>query len=163
MLKMSVRTVVVDIETNAPVIILKNEDGPGLLPIMVGQAEAQAIIFALNETKLPRPITYDLMRNILVKVGVELHRVVINKIHNSNLYSQLELRHGDNSFIVDSRPSDAIALALRTKSPIYCTEDVAIQTLVEDPDEKKEEELRKEFRKFLESLHPKDFGDPDEV
>jgi len=160
MLKMSVEAVGVDIESGTPIILLKNEDRTGLLPIAVGIPEARAIIIAIQGTEPPRPISYDLLQRMLEGMRVALDRVIVNKLKDRVFYAQLKLYRGEDSFTVDSRPSDAIAVALRTGSPIYCSEEVAARAFVEEP--RDEEREREKFREFLDDLHPEDFRDFDE-
>jgi len=158
-LKLAVKTVGMDIVSRNPVIVLRNEDGPEIILIATGKAEAQAIMYKINNISLPRPFTYDLMENVLKELSIDLHQVVMNKIHDNILYSQIELHQDEDTFIVDSRPSDAIALALWTNSPIYSTEEVAAQIMLKESTlDNEAEDEQKRFREFLNDLRPEDFG-----
>ncbi|MCS7192508.1 MAG: bifunctional nuclease family protein [Armatimonadetes bacterium] len=108
-----------------PVLLLSDPETGLELPIWIGEYEAFAIQRELQGTQLPRPMTHDLMRNILVELGVELMRVEINELYDNTYYATLVLRWKGKTFFVDARPSDSVALAVRMKAPIYVAEEVA--------------------------------------
>lgn len=112
-------------ETGNPVVILHDPETGMDLPIWIGQAEAFAIQQELEGITPPRPMTHDLLRNILMELGVELVRVEINELHDNTYYATLVLRWNDEISFIDARPSDSIALALRMGAPIYVAEEVA--------------------------------------
>jgi bifunctional DNase/RNase len=123
-IEMFVNGLVLDPNTQAPVVILKDEKGDIQLPIWIGIAEATSIASAIKQISMARPLTHDLMGDIFDQVGVIVQRVVITDLKDSTYYSELLLSHGDKAIIVDSRPSDAIAIALRASAPIFVTEKV---------------------------------------
>jgi bifunctional DNase/RNase len=128
LIPIKVKQLVVD-QTLNPVVLLSDKDDSQVLPIWVGPLEAQAIALAMQGILTPRPLTHDLMRSLCENLGVELSRVLLQDIRDGTYYAELYLRQGEKEIIVDARPSDAIALALRTNAPLYMTEKVAAYTL----------------------------------
>ncbi len=114
-----VRDVVVDRNSNEPVVLLEEKEEGRLLPIWIGPAQARAILMELQGVAPPRPMTHDLMRSVISALGGEILRVVVTEIKGGTYFAFIEMRAAGRTFSVDSRPSDAIALALRVKSPIY--------------------------------------------
>ncbi|APF20023.1 hypothetical protein Cabys_3275 [Caldithrix abyssi DSM 13497] len=114
-------------QTQASGIILKEQDGDRALPIVIGEYEAQAIALALENLKPPRPITHDLAANILETLGVEMEQVIITELKDNTYYAIIKLNYAGQLFEIDSRPSDAIALALRLGTPIFVDEMVMEQ------------------------------------
>ncbi len=156
MIEVKVVNVAIDVKSNMPVIILKEKGGEKTLPIWVGLFEAQAIALALENVKPPRPLTHDLAKSIIEKLKGKVDRVVINDLKNNTFYARILMRKNGESIQVDSRPSDAIALALRLKVPIYIDEGVLDKVAVgSKPIEEKEIE---DFRRKLKDLKPEDFG-----
>ncbi len=151
----------VEMPANAPLILLKEKHGDGrLLPIYIGAPEAQAIAYALEGRVPPRPLTHDLFRDVLGAVGVTLVRIVVTAIEAQTFFAEVVLDHGGSSLTVSSRPSDAVALAVRTGAPIFCEETV-LTTAGQQPapsEEAASEELVDEFREFLDHINPEDFG-----
>jgi uncharacterized protein len=129
-IEMFVGGLVLDPKTQAPVIILKDEHGRYCVPIWIGMAEATSIASAIKQMTMPRPLTHDLMYSILGEVGVQVQRVVITALKDSTYFSELVLSYGEKAIIMDSRPSDAIAIALRASAPIYVTSSVVDQAKV---------------------------------
>ncbi len=123
-LEMVVVGLVMDRNTESPVVILKECDGDGCLPIWIGFSEATAIATSLKNVELSRPLTHDLISNIFDSLSVKLERIVITQIKDATYYAELIISDGSKTYIVDSRPSDAIALALRESALIYVTETV---------------------------------------
>ena len=117
--QVEVQSVGFDQTLNTPVVLLQNKDKSKAIPIWVGMPEAQAIYLQLEGRALPRPMTHDLMKNILEQVGVEFEKVVVNELRESTYYAHIHLVQKGKSLEIDSRPSDAIALALRFHRPIY--------------------------------------------
>jgi len=160
MIEVKVANVAIDVKSNMPVIILKEKKGKKTLPIWVGLFEAQSIALALENVKLPRPLTHDLTKNIIEKLNGKVRRIVINDLKNNTYYARILMKKNSQGIDIDSRPSDAIALALRFKVPIYIEESilnkVGAETEIMDtkPIEDKEVE---EFRKKLGSIKPEDF------
>lgn len=118
-LEIRVRRIAADPMTNTPVVVLEEVEGGRMLPIWVGISEAQAIARELEQMKTPRPMTHDLMKAILEDMQATVERVVINDLRNNTYYAEISLAQRDARFVVDSRPSDAIALALRVHAPIF--------------------------------------------
>ncbi len=157
---MKVRGIAVDPNLKTPAVILTDEEEKRYLPIWIGVAEATAIFIQLNEQVLPRPMTHDLMKSIIDTLGAKVAKVVVNDINQNTFFARVFLETADSTekYEIDARPSDAIALALRTGSPIFVTEKVVINATIVDKEKYKEE--MSEFKKFLEHLSPTDFNFP---
>lgn len=123
-IEMFVGGLVLDPNTQAPVVVLKDESGEVCLPIWIGIAEATSIASAIKQVTMTRPLTHDLMHDIFQEMGVRTQRVVITELKDSTYFAELVLSMGDKVLIIDSRPSDAIAIALRESAPIYVTQSV---------------------------------------
>jgi len=156
LIKMSVRGIALDPITNMPIVILKDLEERRALPIWVGIFEANAIALELEKIATPRPMTHDLIKNILDGLGVGVRQIVINDLKDNTFYAIIELTYNGNLVTIDSRPSDAIALALRVNAPIYVTEKVITKAKSIEVSEEKEESDR--WREWLENLKPEDFG-----
>ncbi|MEW6607323.1 MAG: bifunctional nuclease family protein [bacterium] len=151
--QMKVVGIAVD-NNNMPIIVLKNEDGQKALPIWVGIFEAQAILFALEGILPPRPLTHDLLKSVIETMGGEVDKIVITALCNNTYFAKLFINYGNNLVEVDSRPSDAIALALRTDSPIFVTDHVI--STISMPQHPIDDEEMKRFKEELKNLNPKD-------
>lgn len=153
MVHMKVRGVALDQQMN-PVVLLVDQAETMALPIWIGQAEATAIAMELQGVKPPRPMTHDLLRSVLKELSIAITRVVVTDVKDSTYFAEIHLARNGSHFVVDSRPSDAIALALRAQAPIFVSDVVAEQaiTLKKPLDQEMEE-----FKKFLESVKPSDF------
>jgi len=127
MVEMELFEVRIDETSNEQVIILKEKDGERFLPIVIGMFEAQSIHVRINNIQLPRPLTHDLLINVIRALGAHLVRIVVNNLENNTFYARLVFQGNNGEMDVDSRPSDAIALALRAEVPIYCEEHVLTQ------------------------------------
>ena len=165
MIEMFVMGVALDTKTNSPIVILNDSDNRKAIPIWIGSAEASAIIRHLEKIPTARPMTHDLICNMLEAVGQKVEKIEINDVNSDTYYATLFLSDEDGETIeLDSRPSDAIAIALRTKAPIYVTSKVLLQGSISTNVEKDEKE-KEEFRRFVEDLKPSDFkkiiGDED--
>lgn len=121
---MKIRGLMIDPSANTPIVILKDVNSDTLLPIWVGAYEANAIALEIEKIAPQRPMTHDLLKNIIEQMGARVHRIVITTLMDNVFYAVIELMMGDNMIFLDSRPSDAIALALRTDCPIYVNEEV---------------------------------------
>ena len=159
--EMHVTGLTIDPFTSMPIIILKDMDGKTALPIWIGLIEASAIATELEKIQLARPMTHDLLKNILEKVQAKVEKIVINDLNDNTFYAQIHLSQGGQSWSMDSRPSDAIALALRTKSPIFVGKEVIEKSRKIDlgkelPDLEKGKEQK--WTEILENLSPDDFG-----
>lgn len=159
MIEMKVRGIAVDPNLKTPAVILTDEDEKRYLPIWIGVAEATAIFIQLNEQVIARPMTHDLLKNVIDTLGGKVAKVLVNDINQNTFFARifLEVPETGEKFEIDSRPSDAIALALRTNSPIFVAEKVVINATIQDKEKYKEE--MSEFKKFLENLSPTDFKD----
>ncbi len=164
MRRMKVRRVALD-QANNPVVLLVDEEEQVMLPIWIGQAEALAIAMRLQSVQPPRPMTHDLLQAALEQLSVKVTRVVVSDIRDATYFAEIHLVRDGDSVVVDSRPSDAIALALRADAPIFVGEKVAAQAIplrqvVEEGEggegTSKEAEAA-EFKKFLERVKPGDF------
>jgi bifunctional DNase/RNase len=160
---MKVRRVALD-QQNNPVVLLVDDDETVALPIWIGQAEAMAIAMRLQSVQPPRPMTHDLLQAVLEQLSATVTRVVISDVKDATYYAEIHLTRNGTAFVIDSRPSDAIALALRAEAPIFVEDKVAVQGMPlrkgSDGEGKPalEEELDpQEFRKFLERVKPGDF------
>lgn len=185
-IEMFVAGLVLDPNTQAPVVVLKNEQGDIHLPIWIGIAEATSIASAIKQLRMARPLTHDLMFEIFLELGVAVQRVVITELRDSTYFAELILSIGDKILIFDARPSDAIAVAIRASAPIFVVEEVLEQAKASfvgetgeglippqgegseaesDDDEEPVEEGDKDFKhidkekweELLEKLDPDDF------
>lgn len=156
MIEVDVINVAIDIKSKMPVIVLKEKYGDKTLPIWIGLFEAQAIALAMENIIPPRPLTHDLAKSLIEKLRGKVDRIVINDLRHNTFYAKILIKQNGESIQVDSRPSDAIALALRLKVPIFIEEAVLDKVAVEgSPIDEKEVE---EFKKKLKDLKPEDFG-----
>ncbi len=152
MLTMKVKDVVFD-QMLGSVVLLVNSQETKILPIWVGLFEAQSIAIGLHQMETPRPMTHDLMNSLCQILGAEVHKIVVSDIVEGTYYAEIYLKKEDQDIVVDSRPSDAIALALKVGVEIFVTEKVLGQAMdTEDLDEDKKEELKA----LLDSLKPED-------
>ena len=123
-LEMFVGGLVLDPSTQAPIVVLKDESGQVTLPIWIGMAEATSIASAIKQVAMARPLTHDLFYDLLLELGTTVQRVVITELRESTYFAELILSQGDRIFVMDARPSDAIAMALRASAPIYVSQQV---------------------------------------
>lgn len=150
--RVRVKALLVDTSNNAPVVLLEGEEDNKVMPIWIGQNEALAISLQLQGSEFERPLTHDLLKSVLDKLNQQLSKVIIDDLSNKTYYATLVLEGPDGKQLkVDSRPSDSIALALRTNSPIYVDEEIFEDVAMESPfDEEIEDEQQEEFEDFLE-------------
>jgi len=156
MIEMRVAGIALDAITKSPIVLLKDPSERRALPIYIGQDQARAIIHALERQKSPRPLTHDLMVNLLEEWGLSLERVVIHSLQDNTFYAVLTIKNGEKRKEMDARPSDAIALALRTDSPVWVMEEVVVDAAIpvdQDADEAEQEA----FREFVDNISPSDF------
>ena len=144
--QMNVRGLLFDPYNNAYIVILRDEENSDMLPIWVGKSEASAISFALENVAPPRPMTHDLMKSILDNVDAKILSAVVTDLKDNTYYAKIHLWYGDSEYSIDSRPSDAIALALRAEAPIFTREEVL------------QKQNSEELERWLENLKPEDFG-----
>ena len=123
-LEVKIRGLMMDPVTNMPVVVLKETQGSGILPIWVGVYEANAIALEIEKVQTPRPMTHDLLKNVLAQLDTRVERIVINDLRENTFFARIHLIQKDSTLQVDSRPSDAIALALRSQAEIFVEEEV---------------------------------------
>lgn len=147
---------------NTPMVLLREQGEPHrLLPIYIGTAEASAIHYALEGVVPPRPLTHDLMVGVLGELGTTIDRVVVTEIRDRTYFAELHLATPTGERVISSRPSDAIALAVRCAAPILASEelmDTAGQDAPAEPDDNDTDEIMDEFKDFIENVSPEDFG-----
>lgn len=156
MRELTVKTVNIDPMTNQPVLILEDLDGRKVLPIWIGQFEATAILLELQGVVSPRPLTYDLVSNIFDTFNLDVSHIIVCDVREGTFYARICIETRSASIEVDSRPSDAIALALKLRVPIYATD--IVYDRATPIDETSDELEIKKFQVFLESIKPEDFN-----
>lgn len=156
MIEMRVAGIALDAITRSPIVLLKDSTDRRALPIYIGQDQAKSIIGALENQTPPRPLTHDLFVNLLEAWGMTLERIIIHSLQDNTFYAVLTVRHGDVKKDIDARPSDAIALALRTRSPIWVMEEVIADASI-PVDRDADEAERQAFRAFVDKIRPEDF------
>ena len=155
MIEMKVAGIAIDAASRSPIVLLKDATDRRALPIYINQDQAKAIIGALENQTPPRPLTHDLIVNILEAWNLTLDRVVIHSIQHSTFYAVLSVQQGEIKKEIDVRPSDAIAIALRTNSPIWVMEEVVADASI-PVDRDADEAEQRAFREFLANLRPED-------
>ncbi len=153
---MEVKALIVDPIANMPVVILRDADEKNFLPIWVGVFEANAIALQMEGITTPRPMTHDLLRNVIRQIEGDVVRVVINNLKENTFYAQIHLKVAGRELLIDSRPSDAIALALRSSAPVYVEEAVLEKSRAND--ESSEAQNAERLRKWLEEADPDSLG-----
>lgn len=155
-----------EVPANAPVMMLREQEGQRrLLPIYIGNPEAAAIHYAIEGIVPARPLTHDLLRDVIAVLEVEIERVVVTEMRDHTYFAELHLMQGDKAIIVSSRPSDAVALAVRVGCPIYATEQVLEvggqleDTTAGDGEAGNEAQILAEFQDFIASVSPDDFAE----
>ncbi len=157
----------VELPSNTPIALLRERTGARrVLPIFIGGPEATAIAFALEEVVTPRPMTHDLMRDLLDDLGVSIESVTVTELRDRTFYAEIELHAADGVHRVSSRPSDALALAVRIGSPIYAAEEVLDEAAFQAEDEEDDDEAGQEeeaevveqFKEFIDNVSPEDFA-----
>ena len=147
-----------DVIGKQPIILLKTADSNKFLPIWIGHQEAAAILMKLQGTELPRPMTHDLMTSILDELHAEVLKVTVTELKENTFYALLTLKLDTGEVDVDSRPSDALALAVRTNAPIFATDRLVEENAIEFEHEVEDtEEVVEKFRAFLNDVSPDDF------
>ena len=145
----------VELPTNQPIVLLRERGGERYLPIWIGADVAAAIALSLQGVVTPRPMTHDLLKNILSDLSVEVARIIVTELRDSTFYATIELQRGTDRYEISSRPSDAIALAVRMSVPIFASEEVLEEAAILIPGDEDEEVER--FREFLDNVSPEDF------
>lgn len=155
MIELTLIGVRVELPANQPIVLLKERKGERFLPIWIGAFEATAIAFALQGIETARPMTHDLMKNILDDLSVSMKKVVISDLKEGTFYADVTFEQGRRAYEISARPSDAIALAVRMEVPIFASEQVLSEASVFIQTDDEEEIER--FRDFLDSVKPEDF------
>jgi bifunctional DNase/RNase len=156
-IEVRIRGLIMDPATSMPIIVLKDVASETVMPIWVGIFEANAIAIEIEKVAIPRPMTHDLTRNLIQNLNASLERAVISELKDDTFFATLWLRQGDDLVIVDARPSDAIALALRADCPIYVTEQV-MQSAKLNTSGPPEGPTAEQLRSWLEGLNDEDLG-----
>jgi uncharacterized protein len=148
-----------DVSSKQPIVLLKVEGQNRFLPIWIGHPEAAAILMKLQNAELPRPMTHDLLASVIQQLAANVIRVLVTDLKENTFYAELQLEiEGGAEIKVDSRPSDAIALAVRTDAPIYASSDLLDTNAIEfDQEVEDVEQIVNEFREFLDQVSPEDF------
>src|SRR5688500_4130762 len=166
MIEVVVSRLGLDSSTQSYVVILQEKDGQRLLPIWIGQPEAESIVMQMHNVKRPRPLTHDLCKSIIVGLGGALQKVQISRVEKNTYDAELHISRNGDIVQVDARPSDSIAIALRLSAPIFAAEELLTDVQVEESTEsfdaealQSEQELNAEqLKEYLERLRPEDFG-----
>ncbi|HVT49354.1 MAG TPA: bifunctional nuclease family protein [Vicinamibacterales bacterium] len=156
LIEMSIKGLMIDPMTNMPIVILRDEDGQRTLPIWVGPVEANAIALQIENVAPPRPMTHDLLRNLLAGLDARLERVIISDLKDGTFYAYLELIRDGEVVFVDARPSDALALSIRTKAPVFV--DTSVLDQARTVEISSDQVDRERLQRWLESLDPDDLG-----
>lgn len=167
MIEVVVSRLGLDSSTQSYVVILQEKGGERLLPIWIGQPEAESIVMQMHQIKRPRPLTHDLCKSLILGLGAELRKVHITRVEKNTYYAELHIARNGDVVQVDARPSDSIAIALRLSAPIFASETLLSEVQIEesegesfeperieDPSELSAEQLKE----YLERLRPEDFG-----
>src|ERR671938_1149003 len=147
-----------DIVGKQPIVLLKTADGNKFLPIWIGHPEAAAILMKLQGASTPRPMTHDLVTDMLAQLDARVIRIAVTELRENTFYAMITVSIDGSEIEVDSRPSDAIALAVRAEAPIFAADSVIEESAIEfEHDEVNEDEIVDEFRKFLDNVTPSEF------
>jgi uncharacterized protein len=178
MIEVLVSRLGLDSATNSYVVVLQERGGTRLLPIWIGQPEAESIVRHMHNVKGMRPLTHDLVRNLILGMGAQLKRVHITRVEKSTYYAELQIQRGETLVHIDARPSDSIAIALRLAAPIYAADDLLVEPADDDEEEESgdppgigesadepessetdpSELSADQLKAYLENLRPEDFG-----
>ena len=170
MVEVNVARLGLDGGTNSYVVILREKGGERLLPIWIGQAEAESILYEINGVKKERPLTHDLCKNLIAGLGGELRRVQITRVQKGTYYAELHIMRGEELLHIDARPSDSIAVALRFPAPIFADETLLAGAADDDgaesesvipetePRQSTDEMTAEQLKRYLSNLRPEDFG-----
>ena len=162
MVQVTLRAVRVDLSSNTPVLLLQEADGERrTLPIFIGTPEAAAIAYAVEQVAVSRPMTHDLLATVIEQLGGTLSAVTVTHVEDGTYFAQLELETEDGGVVISARPSDSVALAVRSGAPIFVDDalmDAEGVVVAFEDDVEDEEEAVEEFREFLDSIRPEDFS-----
>lgn len=155
-IEMRIKGLVVDPISKMPIVVLEDIQSERMLPIWIGVFEANAIALRIENIATPRPMTHDLLKNLLDKLDIKVEKIVVNDVRDNTFYAVIYCQHMNQIIKIDSRPSDAIALVLRTNAPIFVEESVVEKAHSMKIDENLEDSEK--LKKWLENLQPDDFG-----
>ena len=155
-IEMTIKGLMIDPITNMPIIILRDGDGQRILPIWVGVFEANAIALQIENVQTPRPMTHDLLKNVIQDLSAQVERIVVTDLKENTFYAVIHLRADDHAVVVDARPSDAIALALRSGAPIFVEETVIASARSVEATKESMDVGR--LQKWLENLSDEELG-----
>jgi bifunctional DNase/RNase len=162
MQEMHIYGVSFDLVGKQPIVLLKTAEGNKFLPIWIGHPEAAAILMKLQSASTPRPMTHDLVTDMLDQLGAQVIRITVTELRENTFYAQITVQQDGSEVEIDSRPSDAIALAIRADAPIFAADDVIEESAIEfEGDEINQEDLEKEvskFKQFLDHVSPDEFA-----
>jgi hypothetical protein len=159
MIEMVIYGVSFDLVGKQPIVLLKTADGNKFLPIWIGHPEAAAILMKLQGASTPRPMTHDLVTDMLEQLDAQVTRITVTELKENTFYASITVSQNGSEIEIDSRPSDAIALAVRAEAPIFANERVIEESAIEfEGEEVNEEEIVDEFRKFLDDVSPDQFA-----
>jgi hypothetical protein len=159
MYEMVIYGVSFDLVGKQPIVLLKTADGNKFLPIWIGHPEAAAILMKLQGASTPRPMTHDLVTDILSQLDAQVVKITVTELRDSTFYAQITVAQNGSEIEIDSRPSDAIALAIRAEAPIFVADRVIEESAIEfEGEEVNEEEIVSEFKQFLENVSPDEFA-----
>jgi len=148
-----------DLVGKQPIVLLKTTDGNKFLPIWIGHPEAAAILMKLQGATTPRPMTHDLVTEMLSQLDAQVVRITVTELRDSTFYAQITVQQDGSEIEIDSRPSDAIALAIRAEAPIFVADRVIEESAIEfEGEEVNEEEIVSEFKRFLDHVSPDEFA-----
>jgi bifunctional DNase/RNase len=174
MIEVIVSRLGLDSSTNSYVVVLQERGGTRLLPIWIGQPEAESIVMHMHNVKRARPLTHDLVRSLILGMGAQLRRVQITRVEKQTYFAELQIQRGETLVQIDARPSDSIAVALRLSAPIFAAESLLVEPgdgTVDDGEEASEPDFSgaaverddaelsaEQLKAYLENLRPEDFG-----
>ena len=148
-----------DLVGKQPIVLLKTAEGSKFLPIWIGHPEAAAILMRLQGASTPRPMTHDLVTDILAQLEAQVVRITVTELRENTFFAEITVQQNGSEVQIDSRPSDAIALALRADAPIFVADEVIEESAIEfEGEEVQEEEMVAEFRRFLDNVTPDEFA-----
>ena len=163
MYEMVIYGVSFDLVGKQPIVLLKTADGNKFLPIWIGHPEAAAILMKLQGATTPRPMTHDLVTEMLGELGAEVIRITVTELKENTFYASITVQQNGSEIEIDSRPSDAIALAVRAEAPIFAAEEVIEESAIEfEGEDVNEEEIVSEFKQFLDQVTPDEFAEASE-
>jgi bifunctional DNase/RNase len=163
MYEMVIYGVSFDLVGKQPIVLLKTADGNKFLPIWIGHPEAAAILMKLQGASTPRPLTHDLVTDMLGELGVQIVRITVTELKENTFYASITVQQNGSEIEIDSRPSDAIALAVRAEAPIFAAEEVIEESAIEfEGEDVNEEEIVSEFKQFLDQVTPDEFAEASE-